>query len=215
MTKKQRAKLAVDKLKELYPVAECSLTYHKDRPYELLIATRLSAQCKDERVNIVTDVLFEKYQSLEEMASADVEDVQNILRSLGLYVVKSKDVVAMSQQLLDWYDGELPNSIDELVKLSGIGRKTANLIMGDIFGEPAIVCDTHCMRICGKLGVTDGSKDALKVEKQLQVTLDPLESNDFCHRLVLFGRETCTARSPKCDECKLSEFCKEFVKNCK
>lgn len=215
MTKKQRANLAIEKLKELYPEAECSLTYHKERPYELLIATRLSAQCKDERVNIVTDVLFERYQSLEEMANADVQDVQNILRSLGLYVVKSKDTVLMCQQLLEWFDGELPNSIDDLVKLSGIGRKTANLIMGDIFGEPAIVCDTHCMRICGKLGITDGSKDAVKVEKQLQVTLDPLESNDFCHRLVLFGRETCSARSPKCSECELSSFCKEFAKNTK
>ncbi len=212
MTKKERSKLAIEKLKELYPVAECSLTYHKDRPYELLIATRLSAQCKDERVNIVTDVLFEKYQSLEEMANARVEDVQDILRSLGLYVVKSKDVVLMSQQLIEWYDGELPDSIDELVKLSGIGRKTANLIVGDIFGKPAIVCDTHCMRICGKLGITDGSKDALKVEKQLRTTLDLNEANDFCHRLVLFGRETCTARSPKCAECELSYFCKEFSK---
>lgn len=212
MTKKQRAVLAIDKLKELYPIAECSLTYHKERPYELLIATRLSAQCKDERVNIVTDVLFERYQTLEEMANAKVEDVQQILRSLGLYVVKSKDVVLMSQQLIEWYGGELPDTIEELIKLSGIGRKTANLIVGDIFGKPAIVCDTHCMRICGKLGITDGSKDALKVEKQLKVTLDPLESNDFCHRLVLFGRETCSARSPKCDICKLSIFCKDFKK---
>lgn len=212
MTKKQRGVLAIDKLKELYPEAICSLVYNKDKPYELLIATRLSAQCKDERVNIVTEVLFEKYQTIEEIANADVEDVQNILRSIGLYVVKSKDTILMCQQLIEWYDGVLPDSIDELVKLSGIGRKTANLIMGDIFGKPAIVCDTHCMRICGRLGITDGSKDALKVENQLKVTLDPLESNSFCHRLVLFGRETCTARSPKCDECELSSFCKEFKK---
>lgn len=208
MTKKERAKLAVEKLKELYPDAVCSLKYNKDKPYELLISTRLSAQCTDARVNIVTKDLFKKYQSLQEFANADISDVENIIRSCGFYKVKSADVVNMSNQLIDNYNGELPDSIEELTKLSGIGRKTANLIMGDIYNQPAIVADTHCIRICGRLGLTSGTTNPLKVENELRKVLNPADSCKFCHRLVHFGRDICNARKPKCSECKLYDICK-------
>ncbi len=208
MRKKERAALAVQALANIYPEAICSLVYNEDKPYELLIATRLSAQCTDARVNIVTKDLFEKYQSLQELADAKLSDIEKIIHSCGFYKVKSKDVIEMSRQLLDEYNGELPNSIEELTKLSGIGRKTANLIMGDIFHQPAIVADTHCIRICGRLGLTTGTTDPKKVEDELRKVLNPADSNDFCHRLVLFGRDTCVARKPKCGECKLHEICK-------
>lgn len=205
MTKKERAALAVEALKKIYKEPVCSLEYQK--PYELLIATRLSAQCTDARVNIVTKDLFAKYQTLESLANADVKDIEDIIRSCGFYKIKSKDIVTMCNQIINDYNGELPDSIEELTKLSGVGRKTANLIMGDVFHKPAIVTDTHCIRICKRIGLTT-STDPKKVEDELRKILDPVESNDFCHRLVLFGRDTCTARKAKCDGCPLIDFCK-------
>ena len=209
MTKK-KIKEIIDALKILYPDAKCSLTYEK--PHELLIATRLSAQCTDARVNIVTETLFKEFKSVEEFAQAPIERLEEIIHPCGLYKTKARDTKKMCQQLLENYNGQVPDSIEELTKLSGIGRKTANLIMGDIYGQPAYVCDTHCIRITNRLGITD-SKDTLKVENQLRKSLPPEESNDFCHRTVLFGRDICTARSPKCENCPLNNLCPSATKD--
>lgn len=205
MTKKQRAAQAVAALKELYPEAVCSL--HADNPLQLLIATRLSAQCTDARVNLVTPALFARFPTLEAFAAATPEDVGDYIRSCGLYKTKAKDIVAMCVMLRDVYGGTLPDTIEELTKLPGVGRKTANLVCGDVYGKPAVVADTHCIRISGRLGLTDGSKDPYKVEVQLKKVLPPEESNAFCHRLVLFGRDICSARAPRCDACPLAGNC--------
>lgn len=205
MTKRQRAQSAVDGLKALYPDAICSLT--AENPLQLLIATRLSAQCTDARVNLVTPALFARFPTLDSLADADAEEVGEYIRSCGLYKTKARDIVAMCRMLRDVYSGIIPDTVEELTKLPGVGRKTANLVCGDVYGKPAVVADTHCIRITGKLGLTDGSKDPYKVEMQLKKILPPEESNDFCHRLVLFGRDICSARSPKCGECPLREFC--------
>ncbi len=207
MTKKQRALLAIEQLKEIYPDAVCSLDYRE--PYELLISVRLSAQCTDARVNIVTKGLFAKYTTLKSLAEAEYEDIERIVRPCGLGKTKARDIISMSKTLIEEYHSVVPDTMEELLKLSGVGRKTANLILGDVYGKPSVVTDTHCIRICGKLGLTDGSKVPLSVEKQLWKILPPAESGAFCHRLVLFGREYCTARSPKCDICPLrKEVCK-------
>lgn len=206
MTDKERAAKAAELLEKKYPQAACSLIYNKERPYELLISTRLSAQCTDARVNVVTAELFSKYQSLAELAGANLEDIENIIRSCGLYKVKAKDVIEMSKQLIERHDGELPDTIEELTALSGIGRKTANLILGDVFHKPAVVVDTHCIRICSRIGLVSG-KDPYKIELKLKELLPPEKSSDFCHRLVLFGREVCSARSPKCENCTLKNIC--------
>ena len=195
----------IEILKGLYPDALCSLQYEKD--YELLFAVRLSAQCTDARVNMVTPALFERFPTLESFAEADPAEVGEYIHSCGFYNSKSKDLVACAKQLIEQHGGKVPGTMEELTALPGIGRKTANLILGDIYGEPSYVCDTHCIRITGRLGITGGSKDPLQVEKQLRVALPPEESGDFCHRMVLFGRDTCTARSPKCGECPLRELC--------
>ena len=205
MTKKQRAILAVEALKTLYPEAVCSLT--ADNPLQLLIATRLSAQCTDARVNMVTPALFARFPTLEAFAEATPDEVGEYIRSCGLYKTKAQDIVAACIMLRDVYGGVMPDTVEELTKLPGIGRKTANLMCGDVFGKPAVVADTHCIRITGRLGLTDGSKDPYKVEKQLKKVLPPEESNNFCHRIVHFGRDICTARSPKCSECPLAAFC--------
>ena len=205
MTKKQRAIAAVEGLKAAYPEAICSLT--AENPLQLLIATRLSAQCTDARVNLVTPALFARFPTLDSLADADPEEVGDYIRSCGLYKTKARDIVAMCRMLRDVYGGEIPDTVEELTKLPGVGRKTANLVCGDVYGKPAVVADTHCIRITGRLGLTDGSKDPYKVEMQLRKLLPPDESNAFCHRLVLFGRDTCSARSPKCAECPLREFC--------
>ena len=205
MTKKQRAIAAVEGLKRTYPDAICSLT--ANNPLQLLIATRLSAQCTDARVNLVTPALFTRFPSLDAFASADAEEVGEYIRSCGLYKTKARDIVAMAIMLRDVYGGVIPDTVEELTKLPGVGRKTANLVCGDVYGKPAVVADTHCIRITGRLGLTDGSKDPYKVEMQLRKVLPPEESNDFCHRLVLFGRDTCSARAPKCAECPLKEIC--------
>ena len=187
MKSKAAVRRIVEELKVLYPNARCSLEYKKD--YELLFAVRLSAQCTDARVNMVTPSLYQKFPTLEAFANATYEEVGDAIRSCGFYNTKSKDIVECAKILLEKYGGKVPGTMEELTALPGIGRKTANLILGDIYGQPAYVCDTHCIRITGRLGLTDGSKDPLSVEKQLRAILPPEESNDFCHRLVLFGRD--------------------------
>lgn len=209
MTKKQRALRAIEALKAQYPEGICSLRYEK--PLELLIATRLSAQCTDARVNLVTPALFERFPTLEAFADADPEEVGTYIRSCGLYKTKARDIVAMTRMLRDDYDGVVPDTVEELIKLPGVGRKTANLVCGDIYGKPAVVTDTHCIRIAGRLGLVD-TKDPYKVEMQLRKLLPPEESNAFCHRLVLFGRDICSARSPRCTGCPLNDVCPGAVK---
>jgi endonuclease-3 len=196
-------------LKERYADAPCALHYSKD--YELMIAVRLSAQCTDARVNLVTPALFTAYPTLEAMAGADIADVERHVHSCGFYKHKAKDIVLACQMLLNKHGGKVPDNMDDLLALPGVGRKTANLLLGDLYGAPgSVVCDTHCIRICGRLGLSQG-KDPEKVEKQLRAILPAEESSDFCHRIVLFGREICTARSPKCSECPLSMHCGEFI----
>lgn len=207
MNKKKAALQAVELLKAEYPDAICSLDYQK--PHELMIATRLAAQCTDARVNIVCVDLFQKYQSVRDFAEADVADVEAIVKPCGFYHTKAKDIVAMCRMLMEQYYGVLPDTVEELTKLPGIGRKTANLVVGDVYGKPAIVCDTHCIRITNLLGLTD-SKDPAKVEEQLRPLLPPAESNNFCHRLVLHGRAVCIARRPQCDKCVLNVCCKHY-----
>lgn len=194
-------------LKDRYGSAPCALHYEKD--YELMIAVRLSAQCTDARVNLVTPALFEAYPTLEAMAGADISHVEDLVHSCGFYKHKARDIVLGCQMLLNEYGGKVPGTMAELLKIPGIGRKTANLLLGDLYNVPgSVVCDTHCIRICGRLGLTDGSKDPEKVETQLRAILPPEESSDFCHRIVLFGRDCCTARNPQCGSCPLSPFCK-------
>lgn len=204
MTLKEQAMLIIERLEQVYPDAVCSLEY--SQPHELMIAGRLSAQCTDARVNIVTKELFEKYRSINDFADADVSDVERIIKPCGLYKTKALSIVTMCRQIRDTYNGIIPDSIEELTKLSGIGRKTANLIMGDVFHKPAVVTDTHCIRICGRLGLTK-NKEPAKVEKDLLKILPPERSSDFCHRLVLFGREYCKARGERCGECPLADLC--------
>ena len=205
MTKKQRALLAVEALKKEYPEAICSLDSGNE--FELLIATRLSAQCTDARVNLVTPALFAKYRTLEDYANADVEDVESLIRSCGFYHTKAKDIIGMAQKIISDFDGRVPDTIEALTTLPGVGRKTANLICGDIYGKPAVVADTHLIRISNLLGLVE-TKDPFKVEKELKAILPPEESNDFCHRCVLHGRAVCIARRPQCDKCCMAPFCK-------
>ncbi|MBE6985249.1 MAG: endonuclease III [Ruminococcaceae bacterium] len=197
-------------LKERYPDALCALQYGKD--YELMIAVRLSAQCTDARVNLITPALFARFDSLDAFAEADVAEVEKYVHSCGFYRQKAKDIVLACQMLREKYDRKVPDSMQELLKLPGVGRKTANLLLGDIYGQPAVVCDTHCIRICNRLGLAEG-KDPEKVEMQLRAILPPEESSDFCHRIVLFGRDICTARKPQCESCPLRPLCKEFSGN--
>ena len=199
----------VQALKDLYPDGICSLQYAKD--YELLFATRLSAQCTDERVNQVTPALFAAFPTLESLASADVTEVEEYIHSTGFFRAKARDIVAASRMLLEEYGGRVPDTMEDLLRLPGVGRKTANLILGDIYHKPGVVvADTHCIRISGKLGLTDGTKDPGKVEQQLRAILPPEESNDFCHRLVLHGRAVCRARKPDCPNCTLRPWCDHF-----
>ena len=205
----QKVNAIIDILKQRYPEAPCALHYQKD--YELMIAVRLSAQCTDARVNLVTPGLFAAYPTLEAMAAADIADVERHVHSCGFYKHKARDIVLACQMLLNTYGGKVPGTMEELLRLPGVGRKTANLLLGDLYGAPgSVVCDTHCIRICSRLGLSKG-KEPEKVERQLRVVLPPEESSDFCHRIVLFGREICTARSPKCSQCPLSMHCTEFV----
>ena len=204
----EKVSAIIEALEARYPDALCALHYSKD--YELMIAVRLSAQCTDARVNLVTPALFTAYPTLEAFAAADIADVENYVHSCGFYRHKARDIVLACQMLIEKYDSKVPDSMEELLKLPGVGRKTANLLMGDLYGIPgSIVCDTHCIRICGKLGLSEG-KDPEKVERQLRKILPPEKSSDFCHRIVLFGRDICTARSPKCSECPLAIHCKHM-----
>ena len=202
----------IAELERLYPDALCSLEYKKD--YQLLFAVRLSAQCTDERVNKVTPALYQRYPTLQDFAEADIEEVGQYIHSCGFFRAKSKDLVLCAQMLLRDYGGKVPGTMEELLKLPGVGRKTANLILGDVYDAPGVVvADTHCIRITGRLGLTDGTKDPAKVEAQLRAILPPEESNDFCHRMVLHGRAVCMARKPDCQNCTLRPWCDYFTKS--
>lgn len=202
--KRTRAAAVVSALEEKYPDALCSLTY--DKPHELMIAGRLSAQCTDARVNMVTPELFSRYKTIEDFAAAELSDIEEIIKPCGLYKTKAQSIIGMCQGIRDRFGGRIPDTIEELTTLPGIGRKTANLILGDVYGKPAIVADTHCIRICGRLGFST-TKDPVKTERELRDIIPPEKSSDFCHRLVLFGRETCKARGQRCGECELKELC--------
>ena len=205
---REKVEAVIGILKERYADAPCALHYEKD--YELMIAVRLSAQCTDARVNLVTPALFAAYPTLEAMAAANIEDVESYVHSCGFYKHKARDIVLGCQMLLSNYGGRVPGTMEELLKIPGVGRKTANLLLGDLYGVPgSVVCDTHCIRICGRLGLSTGT-DPEKVERQLRAILPPEESSDFCHRIVLFGRDCCTARNPRCGECPLRPYCMEF-----
>lgn len=212
MTKKEIALSAVEALKKEYPDAKCSLDY--ETPLQLLVATRLSAQCTDARVNLVTPALFARFPDAESLAGAEVSEVAEYIKSCGLYKTKSKGLVAMAKMLVSDFGSEVPDNIDDLTKLPGIGRKTANLICGDVYGKPAVVVDTHCIRITTRLGLHKET-DQRKIENALRKLLPPEESNDFCHRIVLHGRAVCTARSPKCKDCCMNGFCRMGVKELK
>ncbi|OPZ21595.1 MAG: Ultraviolet N-glycosylase/AP lyase [Firmicutes bacterium ADurb.BinA205] len=207
MKKKEIAELAVAELKKLYPDASCTLDY--DEPYQLMFAARLAAQCTDARVNIVTKTLFRKYPTLQAFADADLAELEQDVKPCGFYHTKAKSLKEMAGQLINDFGGEVPDTMEELLTLSGIGRKTANLMLGDVFGKPAMVTDTHCIRITGRLGLT-ANKEPAKVEKDLVKLIPPEESSNFCHRTVEFGRDICKARSPKCTECPLNYFCKYY-----
>lgn len=206
MTKKQRAEKVCELLKIEYPEAVCQL--NADTPFQLLVATRLSAQCTDARVNLVTPALFKKYPTENELAEAEIEDVEKLIHSCGFYHGKARDLVGMAKAVRDVHGGILPDTIEELTTLPGVGRKTANLIVGDVYKKPAVVADTHVIRITNLLGLVSGTKDPKKVEEELKKILPPEESNDFCHRIVLHGRAVCIARRPKCAECVLGDICK-------
>ncbi|MBR2284028.1 MAG: endonuclease III [Ruminococcus sp.] len=205
MTRKKRAELAVAELERLYPDVECTLVY--DKPYELMFSARLAAQCTDARVNIVTRTLFVKYPDLKAFAEADIAELEQDVKPCGFYRTKAKSLKEMAQRLLDDFGGEVPDTMEELLSLPGIGRKTANLVLGDIYRKPAVVTDTHCIRITNRLGLTDNTEPA-KVENDLRKLLPPEISNKFCHQTVEFGRDICRARSPKCNVCTLSSFCR-------
>ena len=205
MKKKELAAEVIARLKSEYPEVKCALIYEK--PHELLIATRLSAQCTDKRVNLVTPALFERFPTIEAFADAEVSEVEEYIKSCGLFHTKARDIVEMCRQLRDIYGSVVPDSIDELVKLAGVGRKTANLIAGDLYGKPAMVCDTHVIRLTNRLGLAKGT-DAVQVEKQLRAIIPAEEGLNFCHRLVWHGRGVCSARAPRCEECVLKDICK-------
>ena len=205
--KKERIAKIVDRLKEMYPSALCSLEY-EGSGYKLLVMGRLSAQCTDERVNIVCRELFSVFPTLESVANAPIEELERIVHPCGLYRMKAKDIKFACLMLLEEFGGRLPDTMEELLKLPGVGRKIANLLLGDIYKKPAVVADTHCIRICGRLGFyPEDLKDPVKVEKIMSGYLAPEEQSDFCHRIVQFGRDVCIARAPKCGECPLAEIC--------
>ncbi len=205
MRKKERALMALEKLKELYPEVKCSLNY--SNPLEMLLATQMSAQCTDASVNRVTESLFKKYTCTEDFANADLQELQNDIKSIGLYKNKSKNIIACCKKILSDFGGQVPDTMEDLLTLPGTGRKTANLVLGDIFGKSAVVVDTHCIRLSTRIGLTTNTNPE-KIEMDLKKLIPPEEQLDFCHRLVYHGRAVCNARSPKCEECTLKEICK-------
>ena len=205
--KKERMALIVERLKGIYPSAECALEYGGD-PWRLLVMARLSAQCTDARVNIVSRELFEVFPTVRAMADGELSEIERIVKPCGLYRMKAKNIKDCAEIVLSEYAGRIPDTMDELLRLPGVGRKIANLLLGDIYGQPAIVCDTHCIRICGRLGMyPESERDPTKIEKILRGLMDITEGSDFCHRIVIFGREVCSARSPACNCCPLSDIC--------
>ena len=213
MTQKAKKALALEiiqRLKEEYPDAGCTLDY--DQAWKLLVSVRLAAQCTDARVNVVVEGLYEKYPDVASLAAADVGDIEEIVRPCGLGRSKARDISACMKILHEEYDDHVPDDFDALLKLPGVGRKSANLIMGDVFGKPAIVTDTHCIRLVNRIGLVDGIKDPKKVEMELWKIIPPEEGSDFCHRLVYHGRDVCTARTkPRCDQCCLADICKKKI----
>lgn len=210
MTDKERADAAVERLKAIYPDAACSLEYTGE-PWKLLVMGRLSAQCTDARVNIVCSELFSRFPTSRALADAELPEIENIVRPCGLYRVKAADIKAECELLENRYGGKLPDTMEALLTFPGVGRKIANLLLGDIFGKPGIVADTHCIRICGRLGFyPETQKDPLKTEKTMSALIEGSEQSDFCHRLVLFGRDICHAKSPDCEGCRLSDICKYY-----
>lgn len=210
MTKKQLALEVIERLKKEYPDAGCTLDY--DQAWKLLVSVRLAAQCTDERVNIIVEKLYDKFPDVESLANADVGEIEEIVRPCGLGKSKARDISACMKILRDQYDGQIPTTFDELLALPGVGRKSANLVMGDVFGEPAIVTDTHCIRLTNRIGLVDGIKEPKKVEMALWKIIPPEEGSDFCHRLVFHGREICTARTtPYCEKCCLADICKKRI----
>ena len=208
MTKKQRALEVIERLKKEYPDADCTLDY--DEAWKLLVSVRLAAQCTDARVNVVVEGLFEKYPNVAALADAAVEDIKEIVRPCGLGESKARDISACMKMLRDEYGGKVPEDFDALLKLPGVGRKSANLIMGDVFGKPAIVTDTHCIRLVNRMGLVEGIKEPKKVEMALWKLIPPEEGSDFCHRLVYHGRAVCSARTkPDCDHCCVNDVCKK------
>lgn len=207
-TKKQIEEI-IELLEKEYPAAECTLDYRRD--YELLFSTRLAAQCTDERVNKITPALFERFPSLEDIANANVEEVEQYIRSCGFYHTKARDIVDCAGVILERHGGKVPDNMDELLKLPGVGRKTANLILGDVFGKPSYVVDTHCIRLTNRMGVVAGTKDPAKIEMELRKKLPPEKSSDFCHRMVLHGRAVCPARKPDCERCCIKELCERNI----
>lgn len=208
MRKKERAEKAVERLEKLYPDAICSLTYTD--AFQLLIATRLSAQCTDKRVNMVTPALFAEFPDAKSMGEAKLSRVEELIKTCGLYKTKAKDLVAIGKAITERFDGKVPDTIEELTTLPGVGRKTANLVCGDIYGKPAVVTDTHFIRLCNRLGLVD-TTNPLSVEMQMRKLLPPEKSNDFCHRTVLFGRDICTARKAHCEACVLADICPKKI----
>ena len=205
--KRERLSEVVERLKEIYPNSECALEYEGD-PWRLLVMARLSAQCTDARVNIVSKELFEVFPTALDMANGELSEIERIVKPCGLYRMKALNIKDSSAELIARFGGRVPDTMEELLSLPGVGRKIANLLLGDIYGLPAIVCDTHCMRICGRLGMyPESERDPVKIEKILRELMDPREGSDFCHRIVFFGREVCTARAPSCDGCPLSDMC--------
>lgn len=208
MTKKQRALEVIERLKKRYPDADCTLDY--DQAWKLLVSVRLAAQCTDARVNIVVETLYDKYPTVKVLAQASPEEIEEIVRPCGLGKSKARDISACMKILDEQYDGNVPDDFQALLKLPGVGRKSANLIMGDVFGKPAIVTDTHCIRLSNRIGLVDGIKDPKKVEMELWKIIPPEEGSELCHRLVYHGREVCTARTtPHCDRCCLADICKK------
>ena len=210
--KKERAQKIVEALKKIYPASECALEYNGE-PWKLLVMGRLSAQCTDARVNIVCRELFSRFPTAKSLAEGDLSEIENIVRPCGLFRTKAESIKSACAMLCDEYDGILPANMEELLKFPGVGRKIANLLLGDIYHMPAIVADTHCIRICGRLGFyKESQKDPLKTELAMKELIPPEEQSDFCHRIVWFGREVCTARSPKCTVCPLEELCPKYIK---